>query len=361
MTQAGNNNLEKHSLLLLVAAQVANVCGLLFHMLLGGSWVHWSLDENEYQVLVFMLNTIMIALVPMDAIRSMVSHYSSLMAQQGHYGDVYQFSRLWRRRMVWVGLSLGVTGTLCAPVIVSVFNIDRPMTFTLTMWTLAVTLFMPLYAGFLQGVQAFFWFSMVYNLWAVVRLLLGVGLVYFAASQAFFGILGQLIGMLLTVLVGFFGIRHMCRGKLESAQPMPRGAGYLFKSVVILVGYAVLFNSDIHLVQYFLPDTGDMAAKAGTIARAVVFLPMPIALAMFPKVSSTGVITREDVKTLCKALVYVLLLLLALAGICAVKPAWPLLLLYGMKSPSPDMLETVRAYVIGMSPLSLTYSIPVFS
>ena len=87
MSQAPGDQLEKHGFLVLAAAQVANISGLLFHMLMGGSWVSWSLSQEDYQCLVFMLNTILIALIPMDAIRTMVSHYAALMAREGHCGD----------------------------------------------------------------------------------------------------------------------------------------------------------------------------------------------------------------------------------------------------------------------------------
>lgn len=347
--------LALHSLILLAAAQFSNVGGLLFHMLLGGDWVSWSLPAEEYQILVFMLNSILIAVLPMDAVRTTIGHYVSLMSREDREGDIRRFFGFWTMRMLGAGAVLILLAWLFSASLMDVFHIEQRGIFLLAMATLALTLMLPLCAGVFQGMQRFVFFSLAFNLVAVLRLIFAIFLVIFFAPKAVSGVLAQFFSTLICVFLGFVGVYLFTRRAEPSEQALPKISGYLLQSVLVLLGYGILFNGDIHLAQYFLPDSADMAARAGTIARAVVFLPMPIALALFPKVSSHGDLHREDLLVLGRALLYVSILLAGIAGLCSIRPDWPLLGLYGIREPSEELLRTVRTYVLSMTPLALSY------
>lgn len=346
---------EHHGLILLVTAQVANCSGLLFHMLLGGDWVSWGLEADEYQTMVFMINTVLIATAPMDAFRSMAGHYASLLIRENRAGDIRRFWRFWSFRLSLAAVGILGVGALLAVPVSLLFHVNQPGTWMLSMAALGLTLQMFHLAGIFQGMQCFYWMAAVQNVWSFLKVILAVLMVYTFAPLALFGVAAHGLGMGCSVLIGLVGLYWVTRDSPAGAQPVPHASGYLVRSMILMTGFTALLNMDIHVVQFFLPSTDALAAKGGTIARAVVFLPMPIALALFPKVTSARQLRREDATLLWKALRYVLILVAAIGGICALKPEWPLWALYGELDPSPLLRQTVRGYVLAMMPLAVCH------
>lgn len=347
--------LEHHGMILMIAALASNVSGLVYHMVLGGNWGPWKLSESEYQTLVFMTNTILIAVVPMDALRSMAGHYGSLYIQDGDSQSIWAFSRCWLKRLGIFGGLITAIGILMAGPITAYFHVDQPYTWVLTMLAVLLTLFMPFIAGVFQGMQYFYWMSFTHNVWSVLRLILVLVFITFFGPLAVYGVLAHLVGMILCVVCALIGLRWITGGEKSNGVTLPDSGQYLWKSTVILTGFTVLLNADIHLVQLYLPGTGDMAAKAGTIARSLVFLPMPIALAMFPKVSSRKTYSLSNLKILYKALIYVSLLVGSIGMIFVIKPKWPLAIFYLQFDPSEEMISVLRTYVVAMMPLPVCY------
>jgi len=109
------------------------------------------------------------------------------------------------------------------------------------------------------------------------------------------------------------------------------------------------------LVRHFQPDEAGLFSRAATIGRSVVFLPMPIAMAMFPKVISSGGSTHGSRTTLLHAFGLVALLIGAAVAATWALPWLPLRILYDVSEPTPEMIHLVRVVTLAMSPLGLTY------
>jgi O-antigen/teichoic acid export membrane protein len=115
-------------------------------------------------------------------------------------------------------------------------------------------------------------------------------------------------------------------------------------------------NMDVILVKrFFSPEQAGYFARAGTIGRAVVFLPMPIALAMFPKVVSSGTVSRQNWNMLVKAMVFAAIMIAMAVGAGSLLPGLALRLMYNEKAPTPEMIWMVRVMMWAMSPLGLAY------
>ena len=133
---------------------------------------------------------------------------------------------------------------------------------------------------------------------------------------------------------------------------------YLGASLVCLAGYAMLMNLDTLLAKhYFGAEAAGVFAKAATIARTAVFLPVPIATALFPKVTSTGELTDASWGLLGRALAFAGLLIAATAGVCLAFPQLPWTILYRAWPAADAALaaQLTRAMVLAMSPLALAY------
>ena len=98
-------------------------------------------------------------------------------------------------------------------------------------------------------------------------------------------------------------------------------------------------------------------AKAAVIARTAVFLPVPIATALFPKVTSTGEMTDASWRLLGRALGFAGLLIGGAVAVCLVVPQLPWTILYGRWSAEAagSCAALTRAMALAMSPLALAY------
>jgi O-antigen/teichoic acid export membrane protein len=115
--------------------------------------------------------------------------------------------------------------------------------------------------------------------------------------------------------------------------------------------------ADMILVKRFFTDPEDYGnyARAATIARTVVFLPQPIASALFPKVVSNGNRSDADTRRLVKALLFGCVIIAGSLALCVMFPQLLLLALYKDATPTPEMIKLVRAVSCAMAPLGLTF------
>ncbi len=350
-TRSKHDDLLRHSLLLLAATQVANVSNLLFQVLMGR-----RLPHAEYGVLISMLNLVLIISTPMQAVQSAAAHFASRLQSEGRVGGIRALVLWWCRDLAWFAVPLGLLGIVCSGWLAGFFQLDQRAPIVLTAVILALTLYMPVFAGVLQGMQSFIWMAVSMHSWGVVRLLAGIVLVLGWRAVAAAGLTAQLLGVIVSVGLGILALRLKLGAEKSESERIPGVRSYFFSSVLILAGFAFLMNADMVLIKhYFLPDAAGLYARASVIGRSVVFLPMPVALAMFPKVTSTGATSGASWRTFLRALGYSSLLIGVAVAACTIWPWIPLRIIYNDHAPGADMLHLVRVVVWAMGPLALLF------
>ena len=228
----------------------------------------------------------------------------------------------------------------------------------LTFGVLAASLWMSLFYGLLQGMQSFGWLAWAPQAWGATRLILGAAFTLGVSATAFAAVAAQGIGVLAVLgLCGWAAVRMRLPLGRAGARPQETYR-YLGASLVCLAGYAMLMNLDTLLAKhYFGAEAAGVFAKAATIARTAVFLPVPIAAALFPKVTSTGDMPEGSWRLLGRAMGFPGLLIAGVAGGCLLWPQLPWRILYG-PVPAEAAAEAAgwtRAMVLAMSPLALAY------
>ncbi len=343
------DRMMRHGLLLLVAAQVGNICNVLFHMLVGR-----ALGAAEYGILAAMLNLLLVFATPLDALRNAMAHYAARLHVAGDRAAIRALARHWLLRMLFVGALAAVLGVLFRGALASFFHLATPLPLMMAALMMPSLLTLPVLAGTLQGVQSFAWMSTCMQGWGVIRLL-GAGLLVALGLATAGTVVGaHALGMVFSVAIGVWGVACLTRGAGHAAKPAGMG-GYFVQSLLLLGGYGVLMNSDVMLVRHFHPEQAGYYAWAATIGRSVIFLPMPIALAMFPKVISMGGSSRDSRSTLLRALGLSSVLIGVSVAVTWAVPGLGLRILYGVTAPTPEQLALVRWVVLAMSPLGFTY------
>lgn len=350
------NFLLRHSLLLLAVSQVSNISNVLFHMVMG----RW-LAPAEYGILVSMLALVSISSLPLNALSNGTAFFSAQLLQQQRRGDIFPLLRRWSLKLSGAALILLLLGLCASQSLAQFFKLPDRIPLVLALAVLALSFYPPIIGGALQGIQAFGWGSVSAASWGVIRLSVGCALVAGLGALANWALLSQVLGVLVSALIGLLALYFILRSSRRSAEKLPGAQAYLLRTLVVLGAFALLMNADILIVKhYFEPDASGLFARPATIARTIIYLPMPIAAALFPKTVSDGLMSVQHGRLLGQALLYTALLIIPIALLATLFPQVPLGILYHDWQPSAAMRGLLRATVWAMSPLSLAYIIMQF-
>lgn len=352
MQQRLTSGLLKHGFLLLAATQVANVCNILFQAAMGR-----LLPPAEYGILLAMLGLALIIVTPLQAITTVSAHYTARLVHEGRIAEVSSYIRFWALRLAIPATLLATLGLVGADYMRHFFHLSSGAPLRLTLVAVAVSMFVPPFVGALQGLQRFGWMATTAYAWAVVRL---VGAVLLAARWrpvAMAGLWAQAFGVAASVGCGLAAMTLICEARGRRLEALVGVHRYFVSSLVVLSGFALLTYLDVPLVKHYFTDpvVAGMYSRASVIGRAAFFLPMPIAQALFPKVTSAGVISGEDRHNLIKALALTVILTGGAALAFSLFPQIPLGLLFGQFRPDPGIASLTRAAIWAMAPLSILF------
>lgn len=346
------SGLVRHGSMLMVGALVGAACNAGFHMVVGR-----TLPNAEYGTLGAMLGVILVASTPMLAVQNTLAHFASALALENRRSEILPLFLHWARAFAVISAAIAAAAVGFRAPLAAFWNVE-PALIVLTFAVLAASLWMSLFYGLLQGLQSFTWLAWAPQAWGATRLVLGAAFTLLLSATAFAALAAQGVGVLAVLLLCLWAVFRM---------RLPRGSGaarpqetyrYLGASLVCLTGYAMLMNLDTTLAKhYFDAETAGLFAKAAIIARTAVFLPVPIATALFPKVTSTGELTDDSWRLLGRALAFTGLLIAAVAGVCLLFPQLPWSVLYGRwpAAAAAEAAAFTRAMVLAMTPLALAY------
>ncbi|MCU0857904.1 MAG: hypothetical protein MUC65_05820 [Pontiellaceae bacterium] len=343
MARLFENELLKHTAILFSGMMVVHVCNLVYQMA-----VSRALSKEEYTLLAAFLGVLAILSYPLSTLTTGLSHYSSLLQQNGRPGDVKRLLRKWL-------LLTGIPAVLIGAIVV-VFNepvagfmhLDRHAPVIIAGAVLPALFWLPVLTGAVQGLQMFGWNAVSGIAGATIKLVLGAGFVWFLYAACGWAMLGHSAGIYGSAALLLLGLGLTLRGTAATGEKLPSMRFYLSQSLLALMAFAVLMNADVVLVKHYLPDDTEFA-YAATLGRTVAFLSMAVAMAMFPKVSSSGETTDAHRKIFLQSFGYTLLFVAAATLACFLFPRLLLRILFGIKDASNSVVVLTRLMAVAMS------------
>lgn len=206
----------------------------------------------------------------------------------------------------------------------------------------------------MQGLQLFRGLAFRGSMLFVVRALAVGGCLSLGFAAAGWGLLAHLLGMGAALLLsGSILLRHLpARDPDAPRVAVLKGS---FTSFPVLLAFSALMTADVILVRALESEAvSGQFAQSATLGRMILWLPLPIAQVMFPKVVRDSLPTAAQRSTLRKAMLYtVMLILITLSG------AWllgPLLfqLLFGTEA-TPEQIHWFRGVSVCMALLGPVY------
>ena len=195
-------------------------------------------------------------------------------------------------------------------------KLDSPVFVIIMGTSLAVTLYLTLPYGLLQGQQRFIGLGTASIASAVLRIVAGVVLVELGLGV--YGALGAatVAGVIVATAIIYY-YRDFLRGKAEKIEDF-HPAKALWTLIPVAVGvFLVIFMTQIDVVLVKALKTGaqaDLYSYAALAGKAVLFFPAGITLVMFPRVSQLRATGRSTRRVLWLSMAACLLLEGAVVG-----------------------------------------------
>jgi O-antigen/teichoic acid export membrane protein len=192
-------------------------------------------------------------------------------------------------RLAWLGtfglfLLLALATFVWQKDILTGWRITNPADLWITLVVVLFSFWLPMFGGVLQGRQNFLWFGWSNILNGLIRL--GAASFFVLALGAYAGgmMLGVCLGLAVGVGVAIWQTRSLW---LLRAQPFD-WRGLLGQIIPLMLGFGAVqffFTADTMFVKaYFSGDDAAFYVSAGTLSRGLMWLVVPLATVMFPKI-----------------------------------------------------------------------------
>jgi len=326
---------------------IANIVGGM--MTLGVHPLNKLIPDKEYTAFGALL--MVVSCLPTIPLQMVFAQQSALTLATGRER---QLASMIRR--AWLGTFLvWVAGASVVLVfrgaIVTRWQLPGTAGLLVTLPLLLVSFWVPMFSGVLQGRQDFFWMGWSAMLGGMSRLgiaaLLVVALGWGAAGM----MTGTLCGITLAALIAVWRTRDLW------TLPAARfdGAGLLRQMLPLVFGFGAcqfMFTSDTLFAKaFFTPEAMKPYVAAGTLSRGLLWLVMPLAAVMFPKIVHAN---AKSEKSNLFGLVVLGTAVLGLLGMASLWLVGPLLVKILYKSGDlAGTMALIPWYAGAMVPLAL--------
>lgn len=241
-----------------------------------------SVDESQYAAFGTLL--MVVACLPTMPLQMIFAQQSALALATGRER---QLSGMIRLAWLWTFL-VWLLGAAAVAVfqkqIIAGWHLPDATGLWVTLLLLLFSLWVPMFSGVLQGRQDFFWLG-----WATILggggRIAGAAFLVLALSLGAAGMMaGTLVGVGLVVVIAIWRARDLWSSRPEAFD----GKNLLRQVTPLLFGFGAcqfMFTSDTMFAKaYFSDEQMAPYVAAGTLSRALLWLVLPLAAVMFPKI-----------------------------------------------------------------------------
>jgi O-antigen/teichoic acid export membrane protein len=327
---------------MMVATVAGGAMMMLVHLL------SKKIPEAEYATLGALLSLTM--LIPAAPLQMVFTQQTAAALALGRTGPLTGLIRKAWLALTVVWLVFALVLLVLQPTLVAQWKLSNPA----SLWAAAVVvlggLWAPLFMGVLQGQQNFVWLGWAAIVNGVARVGLAALFVLVLGAWAAGIMTGAALAGLTVVGIGIWQSQGLWRAPAEPVETR----GLLRQAVPLMLGFGAcqfLFSADTMFVKAWFPDDTAPYVTAGTASRAIMWLVMPLASVMFPKLVQSAV--RKE-KTDVMGLTLAGTAILGVAGLAGLWLLGPYLIpIVWPKEYVVPAMKIVPWYAGAMIPLSL--------
>lgn len=320
------SQLVRDSAVLWVGMMAVNVSNYLFHLLMGR-----FLGPVNYGVLASLISLLYLIMAPAGTIQTVVMKFGAEFKADDDYSKVHALLKHLSKRLLLVGAGLFVIFVLASKLISNFLNIDSVLPVILLSFTFLVGYVVPVNRGIMQGLQEFFQLSFNLSLETVLKLLIGLALVYLGLA-----VNGAVIGIALAMLIAygtsFLPLRFLFRKSEAGEIHLGKVARYSVPVFVTYLCMTAYYSVDIILVKHFFSSVqAGLYSGLAILGKIVLFASMAIVGVMFPVVAGRRQKGQEHKHYLGYSLVLVFAVSGAIVLAYFVAPSLVIKILFGAK------------------------------
>jgi len=286
-----------------------NLFNLLYHL-----FMVRTLPPAEYGHLNALLSLFMIISVPSSTVQTTITKFVSSFQVQYEYHRIRELLRHFLLLMSIIAFSFFLLLSFGGPILSSFFQISSYRVVFLLGLALFFAMVIPVPWGGLQGLHKFGSLASNLIMNGILKFALGILFIYLG-----WGISGAMGAIVLSYFVTTFfallmlGIHLPRREGIIQKDKNPKGLYLSYFSDVyhyfLTVGmtmlcFILLTNIDLILVKHFFkPVEAGYYSIAQMVGKIILFLPLPIIMVMFPKLSSLEAQGRKTLSTLMRSLI----------------------------------------------------------
>ncbi|MEY2466403.1 MAG: hypothetical protein QOD03_924 [Verrucomicrobiota bacterium] len=262
--------------------------GWLMIASIGGGMFSWGvhflskgIPESQYSIFGTMLMVVScLPTMPLQMVFAQQSAHALATGRERQFAGMIRQTWLWTF-ILW--LLLALLAFVFQKNIVHAWQLSNANILWVTLSILLVSLWVPLFSGVMQGKQDFFWLGWVSIIGGIGRLAIAALAVLVFHGGATGMVIGALVGLGISAGFSIWQTRD-----LWSLPSEPFDRGHLLRQVIpLMLGFGAcqfLFTSDTMFAKaHFTGDEMAPYVAAGTLSRALLWLVMPLAAVMFPK------------------------------------------------------------------------------
>jgi len=274
-----------------IGISLFNLFNLLYHF-----FMVRRLAPIDYGQLNALMALFMLITVPANTVQTTITQFVSVFQARSQHRQTRDFLKHFLLVMVTAAFFFFLAIALGSSFLSSFLQISSRGVILLTGVILFFAMIAPIPWGGLQGLQKFglLTFNLILN--GGLKLLVGVLLV--AGGWGVLGAMGSIaIAYFATTFLSLLQMWFSMRKKVERAYPQANPVGddspsfseayrYFFPVGMTLLCFMVLTQIDLILIKHlFTPIEAGYYSIAQMVGKMILFLPLPVVMVMFPKVS----------------------------------------------------------------------------
>jgi len=316
--------------IMFIATLIVNLINFFYHIIMGR-----LLGPSEYGVLASIISFLFITAAITSTIQTTSAKYTSVYLVEDDIGKIRNFFYTITKRLLIFIVVIFIIIIIFINKIASFLKIDSIYPIIFLGFITIGGLLISIGRGTLQGVKKFKSLGINLVLEVLLKLILGIILVYFGlkANGAIFGFM---LATLFSYLFIFLPLREILRGKIDDNVNSKINIRKFYKSIFLILVSAILFSllsyTDIILVKHFFTsyETGYYSAAA-QIGRIILFFPGAVSIVIFPRLSEKFTKKENLQSTILKSLAIIALTSIAFLIIYFFFPEFIMKLVYGSK------------------------------
>ena len=270
--------------IMFIATSAVNIINFFYHIIMGR-----LLGPSEYGILTSIISFLFITTAIAGTIQTTSAKYAAVYLAEGNIGKVRSFFYQITKRLLIFTVVIFIIIIVFVNKITSFLKIDSiyPLIF-LGIMIIEGSL-ISIGRGTLQGIKKFRSLGINSVLEVLLKLILGIVLVYFGFKTDG-AIFGFMLATLLSYLFIFIPLRRVLMRKGDNIVDSKIDIKRFYKSIFFILISTIIFSllsyTDIILVKHFFSshDTGFYSAAA-QIGRIILFFPGAVGVVIFPRLS----------------------------------------------------------------------------